>query len=357
MKKQVLNQEQENFLNENVKGTWNLNSKTGLVDVDGDFIINDKPIAHYKNQKKSEKKWVPDPKGKNRLAIGRRWSDDQILLPIARRSEYLTGDTIFERGYWKVKTLKYVKRYENLRGIFFGEVNGNFSCRGLSSLEGAPILVRGYFCCGALKQGNESWSATPPRVLKSLKGGPKEVGGYFDCERNVLTSLEGAPMKVGGDFDCGMGNITSLEHAPKEVGGDFICQDNPITSLKGSPRKIKGTFNCGLTKITDLRGGPVEVYGNFRTNDCELTSLDGLPKIIKDELDVRGNSDLNSIEGIEKIGSFKSSAFSIGKNNWNQKNFVSFFKVNKGGDPSKSRTFIYPYLSPANKKDYLLVNI
>jgi len=33
--------------------------------------------------------------------------------------------------------------------------------------------------------------------LTTLEGAPQTVGGYFYCSNNKLTSLEGAPQKVG----------------------------------------------------------------------------------------------------------------------------------------------------------------
>ena len=40
-----------------------------------------------------------------------------------------------------------------------------------------------------------------PEDITSLEGAPKEVDGYFYCSMNTsLTSLEGAPEKVTRDF-------------------------------------------------------------------------------------------------------------------------------------------------------------
>jgi len=60
---------------------------------------------------------------------------------------------------------------------------------GLTSLEGAPKSVKGYFYC-----------YDNPK-LTSLKGAPKNVGGGFYCHHNSkLMSLEGAPKSVGKDL-------------------------------------------------------------------------------------------------------------------------------------------------------------
>ena len=96
-----------------------------------------------------------------------------------------------------------VSGLQNLMGVRFGRVSGNFNCSS--------------------------------NKLTSMEGAPQEVGKYFGCVFNQLTSLEGAPQKVGRSFYCDGNQLTSLEGAPQEVGGDFSCYRNQITSLKGIP--------------------------------------------------------------------------------------------------------------------------
>ena len=119
--------------------------------------------------------------------------------------------------------------------VKFKEWDGDFNCldTNLTSLEGCPDYVRGYFDCRYC------------RNLLSLKGAPKEVGGDFWCSRcHKITSLEGSPRKVGGDFLCeSCYGLTSLKGAPKEVGGDFWCNDCVnLASYDYKPEIIRGDF-------------------------------------------------------------------------------------------------------------------
>ena len=113
---------------------------------------------------------------------------------------------------------------------------GNIFCRGLglTSLKGAPKVVKGIFDCSH----NE---------LRTLHNGPKVVKGSFYCNYNKLDSLEDAPEKVKGDFYCSHNELTSLEGAPKEVEWDFDCRNN---ILKGTPEEIK----ADLRKISNIKG-------------------------------------------------------------------------------------------------------
>ena len=84
----------------------------------------------------------------------------------------------------------------------------------------------------------------------------KYVGGNFYCGNNRLTSLQGAPQKVGGYFSCG-GNfycdnnkLTTLEGAPQKVGGDFYCSDNRLTTLEGAPQEVGEDFYCSNNRLT-----------------------------------------------------------------------------------------------------------
>jgi hypothetical protein len=77
--------------------------------------------------------------------------------------------------------------------------------------------------------------------LTTLEGCPKVVGGYFDCSNNKLTTLDGCPKEVGGSFDCSHNQLTTLEGCPKEVGS-FDCTHNQLTSLEGCPVKVDGDF-------------------------------------------------------------------------------------------------------------------
>jgi hypothetical protein len=127
-------------------------------------------------------------------------------------------------------------------------------------LDGAPAernLVGWEYEGGDFKCGNNQ--------LTSLKGAPTIVKGDFYCSKNKLTSLKGAPKEVGGYFHADGNNLTSLEGAPTVVGGYFSVSNNPLTSLKDVHKHIKeirDIFYCrcpirshvlGLMKIKGLK--------------------------------------------------------------------------------------------------------
>jgi hypothetical protein len=141
----TLTQEQINWLDKCANGRWTLNPKTGLVDVDGNFICSFQGLSDFKGVK-----------------FGKVTGD------------FLCGDnrlTSLEGAPQKV-------------GVSF---RCGFNC--LTSLEGAPQKVGGSFYC----IGNQ---------LTSLEGAPQKVGGDFWCGKNRLTSLVGAPQRVGGELWC-----------------------------------------------------------------------------------------------------------------------------------------------------------
>jgi hypothetical protein len=221
-----LTQEQIYWLNECTEGTWTLNEKTGLVDVDGDFISEGE-----------FRPWYPIPE---------------------------------EEGL------------KNLKGVRFGTVTGAFNCRynqltslegapqevgfgftcshnQLTSLEGAPQKVGGYFNCennklvslvGAPQKVGQSFCCSVNK-LTSLVGAPQEVGGYFNCPKNQLTSLVGAPQKVGESFDCSHNQLTSLVGAPQKVGQSFCCSYNKLTSIEGAPQNVGWDLRCPYNKISE----------------------------------------------------------------------------------------------------------
>ena len=218
-----LSEDQIEFLNRFVKGTWKLNSSTGLVDVDGDVDCFDKKLKNFSG-----------------IKFGR-----------------VGGD--FHCSINKLSSLNGAPE----------KVSGDFNCaaNNLTSLEGAPKEVGGDFHCNN-------------NVLTSLKGAPEKVGGDFICRNNKLSSLEGAPEEVGDIFDCSNNNLSSLEGAPKKVGGDFNCDFNKLSSLTGAPKKVSGNFICINNNLSSLEGGPENVSGNFGCINNNLSSLEGAPKKI-----------------------------------------------------------------------------
>ena len=131
-----LTPEQIEWLDKCTRGTWQLNPRTGLVDVDGYFDCSWQGLSDFKGVRFGK--------------IGGKFYCDNNQLT----------------------TLEGAPR----------EVGGYFSCDNnqLTTLEGAPQKVGGRFYC----KYNQ---------LTSLEGAPQEVGGDFYCDNNQLTTLEGAP--------------------------------------------------------------------------------------------------------------------------------------------------------------------
>ena len=142
---QGLIQEQKDWLYECTTGSWEINTQTGLVDVDGDFSCTGQGL--------------PDFKGVRFGNIIGDFDCDNNLLTSLRGAPQVVG--------------------------------GSFDCseNELTSLEEAPQSVGGAFFCSE----NE---------LTSLEGAPQKVSGDFFCSYNELTSLEGAPQRVGYNFLC-----------------------------------------------------------------------------------------------------------------------------------------------------------
>jgi hypothetical protein len=183
---QELTQEQIDWLYDCVSGTWSVNPKTGLVDIEGDF--------NYESN-------VPNFNGVRFGDIG--------------------GD--FRCSHSSLTSLEGAPQ----------SVSGNFYCSNnlLTSLKGAPQTVGLNFSCS-----NNS--------ITSLEGGPQSVGYVYQCDYNSLTSLEGAPQKIEGSFDCSDNQLTSLEGAPLSIGRDFDCSRNNISSLEGAPQEVGRGLYC-----------------------------------------------------------------------------------------------------------------
>ena len=176
------------------KGTWTLNPKTGLVDVDGGFNCSHQRLKGFKGVKFGK---VEDSFNCN---------DNQLTSLVGAPRE----------------------------------VGGSFRCDNnqLTSLEGAPQSVGDNFCCN-------------DNQLTSLVGAPRRVRRYFSCNNNQLTTMVGAPREVGGLFHCDGNRLTSLVGAPREVGSEFSCSNNQLTSLEGAPLKVGGEFWCDANPVSE----------------------------------------------------------------------------------------------------------
>ena len=111
------------------------------------------------------------------------------------------------------------------------------------------------------------------QIKKRLPFNFKNVSGDFICNHNNLTSLEGSPSFVGGYFACQSNKmLTTLEGAPLHVGDDFYCNDNAkLTSLKGlSNTTIGGNFYAERCGIESLEGAPKKVGGTFECTKAWL---------------------------------------------------------------------------------------
>ena len=211
---QRLTQEQKDWLYECTTGSWEINTQTGLVDVDGDFSCTGQGLSDFKGVRFGN--------------IIEDFDCDNNLLTSLRGAPHVVG--------------------------------GSFDCsdNGLTSLEGAPQSVGGAFFCSY----NE---------LTSLDGAPQKVSGDFFCSYNELTSLEGAPLEIEENFDCGNNQLTSLEGAPQSVGGSFDCSSNFLVSLEGAPQKVGENFNCSYNELTSLDGAPQSVGYNFLCHDNPIS--------------------------------------------------------------------------------------
>ena len=170
---QELTPEQVEWLDECTKGgTWTLNPRTGLVDVNVAFDCSGQGLTDFKGV----------------------------------RFGVVSGDFYCYRN-----------QLTSLEGAP-QKVGGGFYCSNnqLTSLEGAPQEVGASFYCHKNR-------------LTTLEGAPQNVVKSFRCDNNQLTTLEGAPQEVGGGFYCSNNQLTSLEGSPQEVGGGFYCENNPVS--------------------------------------------------------------------------------------------------------------------------------
>lgn len=211
-----LSKSQIDYLNSRVDGEWKLNADTGLVDVLGSFSLKAKPAKTF-------------------------------------------------------------------NGVRFGRVTGDFDCSGtsrnqLTSLEGAPHRVDGFFSCS----GNK---------LTSLVGGPQQVGGDFWCNFNPLTSLEGAPQKVDKNFSCDPFSIKDgAEHWNVQTWLDMLAggrQDYFLIRNKDQARPL-------LISLLTL-ASPEDLAHSFRKRPLDLDLLDDYPELKQRVLHLTGLPDTSGV--------------------------------------------------------------
>jgi hypothetical protein len=97
-----------------------------------------------------------------------------------------------------------------------------------------------------------------------------KVSHDFSC--NGLTTLEGCPEKIGGSFYAASAKLTSLKGCPKEVGGSFDISGQNLTTLDHFPNKIKlpYIFLSG-NKLNDyLSKQPIDFFKQHSFNYVHL---------------------------------------------------------------------------------------
>jgi hypothetical protein len=206
------------------------------------------------------------------------------------------------------REVKFYKNVKNLEMSFYGKkVNPNgkvldewdldlaLEGRNLTSLEGSPKKVKGYFSCS-------------DNNLKSLEFGPREIDGDFYCGGNLLADLEFSPKKINGTFSCantinaGAHHLISLKGITQEgVHNLNVSRNDKLTSLEGAPQKIDGDFICDSNKnITSLKGMPQEGVREIHSVGCSLTSFEGCPKKVERGVFATGNP-IKNLKNIHKI--------------------------------------------------------
>ena len=127
----------------------------------------------------------------------------------------------------------------------------------LTSLDGAPKIVKGYFYCYDNK-------------LTSLKYGPKEVNGFFSCSYNNLTSLEGAPEIVQGSFYCQINPLSQSEVdklIKVDTKGEIIVPDRLTPPTKNDYRLYKKLGDKKYFKLKELKD---KLKWNLKTQNMEI---------------------------------------------------------------------------------------
>ena len=187
---QELSQEQQDWLDKCSKGSWNLNPKTGLVDVKGDFDCGGQGLDSFK---------------------GVRFGTVSGIF-----SCYKNRLTSLEGGPQSV-------------GMHFGCSNNP-----LTSLKGAPQSVDGNFYC-------EDTSLT------SLEGAPRKVGGHVHCTGNPIS--ERAIMDVLKRMS---GKEISLEQAVKGFWR-YIPEEDRLYLAKHNPN-LSPEDKRGYEALLKFRG-------------------------------------------------------------------------------------------------------
>jgi len=163
--------------------SWELNPKTGLVDVHGDFISAKTGIRDF---------------------MGVKFGD------------------VFGNFFASHNNLESLDGAPRKVGFEFHVQNNN-----LRSLKGSPREVGGSFNCSA-------------NDLDSLEGFPEKIGGSLMCGQNNLASFKGVPKGVKVKMlYCSYNPIVSLEGVPV-ISEQLICSGGALSgsTLRGIYAKM-----------------------------------------------------------------------------------------------------------------------
>ena len=140
----ALTEDQKVWLDECTTGIWNLNSSTGLVDVDGDFDCCSQGLKELKGVKFGK-------------VSGSFYCYENQLTTLAGAPQTVDGN--FNCDQNQLTTLVGAPQ----------TVSGNFDCYGnqLTTLEGAPQTVKGSFYC----DGNPVSEETLKSIFSLMKNG------------------------------------------------------------------------------------------------------------------------------------------------------------------------------------------
>ena len=191
----TLTPRQKEFLNRYTKGSWSLNPKTGLVDVQGSFDCFSRRLTSLAGIRFGQ-------------VTGDFYCANNLLTSLVGAPQTITGD---------------------------------FNCNDnkLKDLEGAPQKVEGIFSCMT-------------NQLTSLKGAPQTIKGGFWCTENQLKDLVGAPQTVEGDFWCGQNQLKDLVGAPLTVENYFCCKEFQIDPGQWNPAgwtKVQKEHSAAARKL------------------------------------------------------------------------------------------------------------
>lgn len=186
------------------------------------------------------------------IGVGGRQSNDWVK----ERLEIEPDGTLNWKGNIEILYLKEQKWQVPIANrqrlpIKFGRVDGSFT---ISAVTNIKSLIGCPHTCDSFIISNLG--------ISSLEGAPSKVYRNYNVRGNKLTSLEGAPQEIGGYFDCSwMSSLTTLEGAPKRVGSYFNCSHTSIRNLIGGPESVAEYKNTCYSvyrceKLTSLEGLP-----------------------------------------------------------------------------------------------------